>query len=94
MFLRDMLRHATTQSTPCRVALFILASLALVEDVAAQTYTTNPGIGTYKNVGNGYRMRVTAISGSNVSIEVSHRTGGTFVEGGTAMNISKPTTTV
>ena len=41
----------------------------------AQTYSSNPAINTFKNVGNGYQMRVSSISGSTVTFEIYPKTG-------------------
>lgn len=70
-------------STITRVSLLLAVLLAITHTGRAQTYTCNPSVGYYKNVGSGYRIRVTGISGANVTFEVSHKTGGTFNLGGT-----------
>ncbi len=76
---------------PCgrliRFWLLLGAILIFVHNSAqAITYSSNPAVGTYKNVGAGYRVRVSAINGSNVSFEVMPKTvGGAFGSVGTAL---------
>lgn len=53
---------------------FLLLSLLGVSSSKAQTYTSNPSVGTYKNVGFAYKMKVTSISGSNVTFRIDPAT--------------------
>lgn len=57
---------------------------AMASDISAQTYSSSPATGTFKNVGNGYRFRVSSISGGNVTFEILPKTG-TFGQSGTAV---------
>jgi RHS repeat-associated protein len=64
------LRQQTLTCSLFWAALKIVLVLAAVGVSRAQTYTSNPAVDSYKNVGFAYRMKVTAINGSNVTFRI------------------------
>ena len=88
--LSPLLRMAVCRNSMVKLMLFLMTILTAGFS-HAQTYTSNPAIGTDKNVGVGFRFRVQSISGSNITFAVYPKTG-TFGQSGTAV-IKKISTT-